>query len=276
MLEAQFLEQRQDFAHLPVLHRDHRRISARFLGPRLVLVDRPRGIGVGDAEHAVWRRVGQVGKERLLGVLADELQRRVMDHVLRVRLAAGAAVVAGQRQLLAVADEIGRIVAVRVDLIVVAEEHIEAVLFRYAGRVASAAAPLAETAGGVAERLEHRGDGHLLRPQGRAAAVDSHRGMPAVFPREEAAPRRCANARPGEQVVEPDPLGGQAVNVGRLDIPSPHEPWLVVAQLIGHDVDDVRLGGGRRGSGRRQRGGRRQEQGGEKCESALHDVPFSS
>ena len=63
-----------------------------------------------------------------LGVGADEVQTRLHDRVVGVRLAGAAADVALQGDLLAVAHEIGRIEGVRVDLVVVAEEHVEAVM----------------------------------------------------------------------------------------------------------------------------------------------------
>ena len=163
-LDSQLLEQSQNFTHLSILHGDHGSVAPGLLGPGLVLVKCPGGVGVGDTEDAVGRRVGQVCEERLPGMLTDELHGRFVNDILRIGLTAGSAVIARERHLLAVADQIRRKVAVRVNLVVVAEEHVETVLFGHAGRVTPTAAPLAEPARGVAERLEHGGDSDLLGP----------------------------------------------------------------------------------------------------------------
>ena len=46
----------------------------------------------------------------------------------------------------------------RMHLIVVAIKNVETMLLRHASRVATTATPLAKTARGVADSLEHRGD----------------------------------------------------------------------------------------------------------------------
>ena len=137
-----------------VQHGHHGGVAARGFGPGFVLVQRPGRIGVGDVEITVRRREGQVGEERSVAVCPDEIHRLVEDHVLRVGLTRTAAVVPGEGHLLAVANQIRRVIRVRVHLIIVADEDIETVFLRHAGRAAAAVAPLAEAPRGVAEGLQ--------------------------------------------------------------------------------------------------------------------------
>ena len=78
------------------------------------------------------------------------------------------------------------------DLVVIAEEDIESVIFRNTGRSAAAAAPLAETAGGVACLLKHRGDGRLSGSQRGSATIGAYRGVPAMFAGHQHATSGCA------------------------------------------------------------------------------------
>jgi len=98
-----------------------------------------------------------------------------------VGLPGPAALVAGQGDLLAVLDQIGRVERVRVDLIVVAEKRVEAVFFRDTCGSSAAGAPLAEAACGVPALLEHRGDGRLFGSQWCASVIDANRRMAHVF-----------------------------------------------------------------------------------------------
>lgn len=165
------------------------------------------------------------------------------------------AVIAGEWNLFAVADQIGRVIRVRVNLIVIAEEHIETMLLWHAGRVATAAAPLAEPASRIAQRLQDRGDRHLFRPQRRAAAVRSHRGVTAVLAGHQTTPRRRTHRRTGKQVAEDDSASRHLVEVRCLNVLATHETRFIIAEFIGHDVNDVgpRVCGDRRGTQQRNR-----------------------
>src|SRR3954463_395344 len=97
------------------------------------------------------RRPWQISEEGPILVLADELLGLLHNPVVAERLAfLGVSRIAGQRHFLAVADEIPWKVGVGMDLVVIAEEQVEAVLLRDARRAAGAVPPFAETAGRIA------------------------------------------------------------------------------------------------------------------------------
>ena len=267
-VQAKLLQQAQHLAHIPVHHRDHRRVALRLLGPGLVLVELPCRVSVGDVEDPVRRRDGQVAEERLLGIGANELQRLLHDDGVRVGLPLAGSAVPRKRHLLAVADDVLRVVRVRVDLVVVAEEVVEPVLFGHARRAASAAAPLPIAPGRVAGALEHRGHRLFALTQRRTAPVSPHRGVSAVLARHQAAARRRTHRRARQRLGEADSLSRHAVDVGGLDVGVPHARELIVAQLIGHDVDHIR-GPGCPSIGLRVSawGCRRQGSGGAGCRS---------
>jgi len=191
-LQAQFLQQGTHLADVPVHHVDHGGVASGRLGPGLVLVKGPRRVVVGDVVDAVRRRDGQVAEERAVLIRPDEFQGLVHDDVVGVGPALAAALVARERDFFAVADDVRGIVRVGVDLVVVAQEDVEAVLLGDAGRPPAAAAPLAEAARGVARALQDGGDGLLLGPERRAAVV-----LADVFAGHQAAPRGGAHAGAG-------------------------------------------------------------------------------
>ena len=163
-----------------------------------------------------------------------------------------AAVVARQRHFLAVTDQIRRVVAVCVHLIVVTEEDIEAVILRHAGRTAPAAAPLAKTTGGIAGLLQQGGDGHFAGAQRRAATVGPNRGVAAVLAGHQHTTSWRTQRGTGQALCEAHPFGGQLIDVGSVEVRMAHVREFVVAQFVRHDVDDVGLGVGVRVSvGRR-------------------------
>ena len=181
----------------------------------------------------------QIREERPRAVLTNELQRGIVDDVLRVSLARIAAAVARQRHFLAVADQIRRKERVRMDLIVVAKKHVKTVLLRHARRVSAATTPLAKAARSVAALLQHRSDRLFLGPQWRTAAVQPHRRVPAVFAGHEAAPRRGTDRGAGDHVSKDDALLGQPIDVRRANVSVAHERRLKIAQLVVHDIDHV-------------------------------------
>ena len=73
-----------------------------------------------------------------------------------------------------VAPEVGRIVRMGVDLIVVAEKLVESLARGHARRMRVAEAPLAETARGVAGPLEHFRDRDVFVQQRNAPRVAAH------------------------------------------------------------------------------------------------------
>ena len=76
------------------------------------------------------RRDRQVTKERVVFVIANELDRLVHDLIVRIRLSGSTAVITWEQNFLAVSNQVRRIKRMRVDLIVIAEKDIESMFFR--------------------------------------------------------------------------------------------------------------------------------------------------
>src|SRR5262245_40342752 len=105
----------------------------------------------------------------------------------------------------------------RADLIQVAEEVVEALAVRDAGRVDLAEAPFADEAGAVANPFEHFGDRGVLGPQ-RDKSVAADVSMAGVFAGHQTAARRGTNRTAGVALREAHTLGGQAIEVRRLNL----------------------------------------------------------
>ena len=214
---------------------------------RLRLVDELEGI----VEDLVVDRLHPLGIERagvLDLLLADLAPARLHRRVVGVGRPAVDHVARADRVL-----QVLRIVAVRrvlhrIQVVEVAEELIEAV-HRRQELVEVAQMVLAELAGGVAHRLERRGDGRRLgrHADRRAGLAD---GGQAGADRQLAGDEVGATgraARLGVVVGEAHALGGKLVEVRRL----PGHDALVVgadiepADVVAHDDDDVRWFGGR-------------------------------
>ena len=109
----------------------------------------------------------------------------------------------------------------RVEVVEVAEELVEAVDGRQE-LVEVAQVVLAELAGGVAHRLQRRGDGRRLRRQadrGAGLADGRQAGADRELAGDEVGPAGRA-ARLGVVVGEQHPLGGEPVEVRRPARPS--------------------------------------------------------
>ena len=125
------------------------------------------------------------------------------------------------------------------NLVVVAEENIEAVLFRDARRPAPATAPFTEAAGRVARLPEHVRHGDILGAKGLLPGISTNGRMTQVLARHQAAARGRADRSAGEHLREPHPFSGETVDVRRFQKGMPHTRQFVVAQLIHHDKDDI-------------------------------------
>ena len=259
VLQLEFAEQLEHLAEVVVHHGDHGGVvlhvllDALVLDPFFSLVASPGGVVLGDVVHAVRRGDREVTEEWLVLVFTDELEGFLHDGVLGVGFAGASAGVAFQWDLLAVAYEVGGVEGVGVHLVVIAEENIEAVLLGHPGGVASAAAPFAEAAGGIALLLEDGGYGGFVRPQGGAAVVGPDGGVAGVLARHQIAAQRGAHGGAREGLGEAYAFLGELVDIGRLDVGVPHVGELVVGELVGHDVYDVGLFlGGETGRGARE------------------------
>ena len=243
-IDIQFFQQVEQFSHLTVEHVHHGGVATRFPRPIPITKQRPRRIILGEVEETVGGSDRHVAEEGAIGVVADELSCGIDDLVVGIGLPLASTVVARQRHLFTVSNQVRRVVTVGVDLIVVSEEEIESVLFRNSGGIATTAAPLAEAAGGIARPLQHRCDGFLIRPQWRAAAVAANRCVAAVLPRHQRAAGRGTEGGSRHGVGETHPLCSHLIDVGGEDVRVTHQRQFVVAQLVRHDVDDVGLRGG--------------------------------
>ncbi len=180
-IKLEFLQEGHQLPHLVINHADHGRVATGLFRPVLVLVERPGGITVRDVKDAMRWGERQVAQEGALFILPDEFYRGLIDHIVRIRLTAAPTLVALERNFLAVAHDIGRIVGVRMDLVVVSKEDVKSVFLRNPGGTPAATTPLPKTAGGVAPAFQNGSNGGFLRPQRRAATVYPDRGVAAVF-----------------------------------------------------------------------------------------------
>ena len=216
-------------------------------------------VGVGN-------RVRQVEEERAFLRAVDERQRLLRKEVVTVLFPlAGDAHAAGvfvgdnvrQRHPLAVSPQERGPVVVGVALVGVPEEVVEPLFPGGTGGVVVAQAPLADTGGGIAGRLEEFGHGHAIGFE--PLALPHRGGVTDVQARHQREPRRGAHGRASVMLREADALGSQAVEAGRLQALLAVAAEVAVAEVVGQDEDDVRFACGP-GSGGRS-GGRIRGQG---------------
>ena len=226
--QPQFLEQRDDPAHLPVHPRDHRRVGRKrpatghvapateigLLRAEVCLIVGQRGLIGRHLEREVGHRGGHVEEERPRRVTADEGELLGGDQVGRILLAgelregcvvsrrrgrhrapAGHLLVAGEGcilepDLVAVAPEMAGIEGVGLPLAVVAVEPVEAAGHRIRHAPRRAQPPLAEATGGVASVVED------LRERERAGR---HGELPLGLHLAVAADHRVARMLAGHQ-----------------------------------------------------------------------------
>ena len=165
----------------------------------------------------------EVEEERPLPVPLDESERLFEEQVLAPDLLFGRE--AGselafvrhdvrERHPLFLADQIGREVVVRVCLVEVAEELVEALVVRDPGRVLVAEAPLADEGRRVARVVEDLRDGDVTGLE-RDAEVPTDARATRVPAGHQHAPRRRAHGRPRVELREAHALGGHLVESRR-------------------------------------------------------------
>ena len=259
--EAELVEVIEQAADVAVEAGDH--------GGVALVLGRPIGGGIG-AVIGDMRAVFEVAISLVVGVrddrapieeegaglmLGDELEGFVGEEIIGIeQTVAGvtAAVVAdggdvvGQGDFGFVApEELGEVV-VGVVLAEVAEEVIEAMVAGQAafGFADVAEAPFADERGGVAGLLEDAGHGEILGAQGLGerisrAGVAAHAGVAVVLAGHEDAPRRGADRGAGVELGEPQAFARHAIEVRRLDDVLTVATEFAVAEIIGHDPDQV-------------------------------------
>ena len=241
LVHPQFLELVQDFAHVRIESRDHRRLVFLRLRPVLLRVRRVAGHFHAFVFQFVVRMgngVGEVKEEGMLLIDANEIQRRAREQIVGI-LTLPAIGVAPQLPLALVAPKIFRVIIMRLDLIEIAEPFIKPVSVRNAGRSFVAQSPFADDRRVVNGRFEHLGHRHIARLQ-RHARVAANPRMAGVHPRHEAAARRRANRAAGVALSEAHPFRSQSINVRSLDFLLTVTTRITVTQVVGENENDVR------------------------------------
>ena len=133
---------------------------------------------------------------------------------------------------------------VRVMLAQIAVEIVKTLLVRHAFVAGHPQPPLADQARGIAGAAEHFGDGHILVSQHLGPGVLRPRiaadaGVPRVQAGHQHAAGQGADGGPRIELREPQPLGGHAVEVGRLNDLLAIAAQVPVAQVVGKDEYDV-------------------------------------
>ena len=98
--------------------------------------------------------------------------------------------------------------------------------------------PFADQAGCVAGIFQDLGNGDVIGAKIRFC-VSSNITVSRVLSGHQHTSRRCANGRAGVKLCEPPPFGGHPVDVRRFDLFLPVTAYVTVAQIVGHNEDDV-------------------------------------
>ena len=220
--------------------------------------ERPRAVHADEVAAARPDDVGRVDVARE-GSVARWVERIGARSQLLVRRALGVA----EHDAPAVVVEVGRVVAVRLALAVVAEEVVEALLQRVALRPGRPEPPLAHRAGRVAERLQDLGNRQLRArqrplPFRLKLAVVADRGVSGMPSRQQHPARGRADGVARVVLREAHAARGERVERRRLDLLLPVAAELAPAEVVGQDEDDV---GRRRGALRQRRRGSHEREG---------------
>ena len=125
----------------------------------------------------------QVAEKGLVLIGSDKLQGLIHDLVVGVSFSFSPANIPLQDNLFAIANQVGRIKRMGMDLIVVAVKNVEAVIFGYTRRVSTSTSPFTEPACRIPLLFEERSDGQLSGSQRRASIIRSDRRVSRMFTR---------------------------------------------------------------------------------------------
>ena len=180
---------------------------------------------------------GQVGKERFLGVVTDELERLLVNEIVRIGFAV-------EHHLFVVMPKVLGIKSVRLALAVVAVEFIPALVYRIAAGARRPEAPFAKHAGGVAGLLQELRNGDEVGgdrglPFRLHLAVAAHIGVTGVHAVEQAA--ACGRTHGAAGIVLRKLHAGSrhTVDVRRLKQFLPVAAKVAVPGVINHDENEV-------------------------------------
>ena len=240
LVDSEFLERVEQFAHVGVEARHHRGEGLLLGAPRLVgidpeIVDLMPPVRQGD-------RVEE--EERLAGMVLEPADHVLLDEILGIGLPHSLAVVAREQEGLVAIVEVGGKVRVREALAVVAEEMVDSLLERAAGRIEKTHAPLAEGRGSVAGRLGDLGDGDRLRRQRQLSlrcqlVVAADRAVIRVKAGEKRRPAGRADRGAAVTLEVARALGRHAVEAGSLDRLLPVTAEIVLGDVVAENEDEI-------------------------------------
>ena len=172
-------------------------------------------------QFGMGQRIAEEGEERLVGMLANELQGLLMDGVGRIGDFA-LLVVLRQVDARFIVPQMVGIIVVSQCLTVVTEEPVEAHLSRIGNRAGITQAPLAETSGGIALLLQHRRHGECAFGHRHLSfwihsLVTTNEGMTRMQTGHQRATRRCRHSSSGVSLREAQALLLQSVEIRGLN-----------------------------------------------------------
>jgi len=180
---------------------------------------------------------GEIEEEGLRAIALDEIERAFGDFVRQVELAASAHVLRDV-QFLLVAPNVRGIIFVRVSLVEIAVELVEAAGVGKPARSGIAESPLAHEGGaiaGLAKKIGHR-EIAIAQWDARVAADPA---MSSVIAGHQRAARRRAHRASGVGLREAQTARGQGVDVGSADALLAVTTKVAVAEIVGQDENDV-------------------------------------
>ena len=127
----------------------------------------------------------------------------------------------------------------RMNLVIVAIEQIEALVLWHAARSDIADAPLPESARAITDLLEYLRDRHIFIEQRNSAGVESHGSSPHVLACHQHRSTRRTNRASSVRFREMKRLFGQPIEMRSLNHFRSHEPSISRAHVIDHDVNEV-------------------------------------
>lgn len=125
-------------------------------------------------------------------------------------------------------------------LMVVSVEYVESVIFGDACCSCVAQAPFSESSCCIAVFFEDLCDCYVLGSQGESSAVLPDGGVACVFSGHEDASCGGAYAAACEALSESHSLCCHSVDIGSFEFLAAHTGKLEIAQLVEHDVNDIR------------------------------------
>ena len=197
-------------------------------------------------------REREIEEKRLFAIPAEKRDRFVGEEIMTVA-AAFASAVFGNGLLAIVSPKVVCIVIRRVVLVEVTIPLVEAAAVRRSGGARLAQAPLADGSGHVTGVVQGLGDRTILIRQRQPPAalaelldLPAHLGrvatdppMPGVKARHQYPTGRRTDGGAGVDIGETRPLRREPVEVRRPDLSLSETAQIRIAEIVGHDEEDV-------------------------------------